>query len=253
MLTIYSVELPDITVRGAMAVIPDIILALGFIGCVALGFVLRWYQIPFVGIGVCIACFIAMFFIPESPTYLVITEREFEARKVLQSLRGPDANVDEEIWMLHEKNVGVSSTPLLKVLTQIRIIKSFAIVFFLFFLMNFCGLAPLEVNATRILIDIGSTVDENAVAVLLFSAELVGSCFSFFLLDRIGRRNSMILSLAVGAICLLVFGTYIHLMDSQVPCSGLEANGTIISTSIDNMEHTASAAGTINSTDSLDR
>lgn len=241
MVATYAIELPDTAVRGAIAVLPSIFIALGCITCVALGFILRWYQIPLAGIGVSVVCFIAIFFIPESPAYLVVRERETEAKEVLKSLRGPDVDVNEEILILQEKNMNVNKIPLLKALRQADILKSIAIVLFLFFLLNFCGLIVVEVYATRIFINLGSTIDENAVAVMLFSAGLLGSVLSCFFLDRIGRRNSMILSLGVGAVCLGVFGTYTFLQDPQVfsTAAGLDAylNSSSVPVKIQNTEY----------------
>lgn len=251
-ITTYSIELPDINIRGAMAVMPNVFLASGCITCVSLGFVLRWYQIPFVGISLSLACFLAMVFIPESPTYLVTADRKVEAKQVLRSLRGPDADIDEKIWTLHAKNKDVKRISFLEVYRRPEIIKSTAIVLVLFFLQNFSGLIVVEVNAARIFISLGTSLDEKVVTVLLFTAELMGICLAVFFLDRIGRRNCMIFSLVVCAFCLLVFGTYTFLRDTQGN-SYLEIqymNSTAQMEEVDSITYSSeTATGTSNSLD----
>lgn len=210
---LYIVELPDKTVRGALAVIPDIFKIFGYIITVSLGFCLRWYEISFVGISISIVAFIVVLFIPESPSYLVTTDREKEARKVLRALRGPDADLDEEIQIFHSKNTSLSKQSLLKIVKQTSIIKSLVVIQSLFVVRTLSGLVILEVNATRIFRNTVPNFDESLANVLLFLAMFIGSICSIFLLDRIGRRRSLILSLIIGAVSLMILGTYLCLKD----------------------------------------
>ncbi|XP_042222490.1 facilitated trehalose transporter Tret1-2 homolog [Homarus americanus] len=206
----YIVELPDAAVRGTLFVIPTFFIIIGYVLTIASGLVLRWYQIPFLGISVSAACFIVMLFMPESPTYLVITDQKDEARKVLRNLRGPDVDVDEEINTLRSVNEKMISQPLLKVLRQPVMVKNLSIIFILFFIMNFSGLPAIIINTTRIFLDAGSEMNENLATIIVLLMMFVGSGLSLFFLDRIGRKKSLIASLTVTAICLLILGTFIH-------------------------------------------
>ena len=212
----YIIELPDLPIRGALAAIPTIFFGLGLVLTVGSGIAKRWYEIPFVGYAVIVLCCIIMYFLPESPTYLTVAGKEDQATKVLEKLRGPDANINEEIKDLQECNNGKTDKPILKLLLQRDVLRFLVICMILFFIQNFSGLNVMYFNTTRIFIASGSTFDENLATILVFLLKLGGTFVAIYYLDRIGRRVCMIMSLSIMAACLLVMGTYLHIKENPV-------------------------------------
>ncbi|XP_045135637.1 solute carrier family 2, facilitated glucose transporter member 8-like [Portunus trituberculatus] len=211
----YVVELPDTAVRGALAAFPTLFLQLGYIIVLVSGLGLRWYQISFVGIGTSIMTVVAMLFIPESPSYLIATGQESEAREVLTSLRGVHANIEDEINYLRTKNIDLEGLSFLKILKIPDIRKPLIMVLVLFFIHNFCGIQVFTTNMTRIFHESGTELDETTSTLIVFLTLLLGNTVSIFTINYIGRRNSLVISLTILVVSLVIFGSYAHNIDSE--------------------------------------
>ncbi|XP_045584827.2 facilitated trehalose transporter Tret1 isoform X2 [Procambarus clarkii] len=225
----YIIELPDTAIRGALATIPSIALSLGYTLTAALGLVLRWFEIAFVGLAVIALHTTIMVFLPESPSFLAIKGQRIKAKKILLKLRGPSANVDEELQNLCDENKDTEKEPFIKVLQDSYILKSLGIVITLFFVQNFCGLMVFYVNMTRIFLEAGSTLSEHVASILVFLVQAAGTVLACIYLDRFGRRACMVASLAVMTLCLLVMGTYHHFKDAvETGIDSATANTTML-------------------------
>ncbi|KAK7076417.1 hypothetical protein SK128_014978 [Halocaridina rubra] len=211
----YIIELPDASVRGAMALIPNFMLSLGFILTSGLGLSLRWYEIAFVGESIAIMFWIIMVFLPESPSFLAIKGSEEEALSVLRRLRGQWVNLAEEMQSLRNQNEDKLQKPLYATLRDSDILKSLVIIIVLFFIQNFCGLMVFYVNMTRIFLEAGSTLNEYVSTVLVFLVQAAGNLLACLYLDRLGRKPCLIFSLVIMTVCLVVMAIYHHLKDLQ--------------------------------------
>ena len=50
--------------------------------------------------------------------------------------------------------------------------------------------------------------DSNLASILIGVAQMIGTCISTLLMDRLGRRPLLFISAAMMIICLTTFGTY---------------------------------------------
>lgn len=212
----YIIELPDTSIRGAMAAVPNLALNLGSISTVALGLVLRWFELPFVGLALILLQTLLMaLLLPESPSYLVVKGRTVEAKRVLLKLRGPSANVEKEMETILTENGQKADMPLFKVLREPAILKSLATVITLFFVQNFSGLLVFPVNMTRIFQDAGTNLSSEVATIVVFLVQMLGTVLACIYLDRLGRRPCLVVSLLVMALCLVVMGFYRQCKDSS--------------------------------------
>lgn len=226
----YIIELPDISVRGAMAVIPNLVLSCGFILATGLGLGFRWFEIAFMGEFIIVLQVMALLKLPESPSYLAIIDKEDKARVVLKKLRGPSADISQELQDLKNQNQNKIEESLFKVLQDTDTLKSLGIIIVLFFVQNFCGLMVFIVNMTRIFLEAGSTLDEKLSSVLVFLVQAAGNLLACLYLDRFGRKLCLIASLAVMTMCLIVMAVYHHLKDYSEVMDVVAFNGTDFTT-----------------------
>ena len=99
---VYIVEIAPSSVRGSLVTCNNFFITFGqaSAGLVAAGFAyietIGWRLMLGVAAVPAILQFVGFLFMPESPRWLIRNKRDFEAMKVLQRVRGKDANIEKE-------------------------------------------------------------------------------------------------------------------------------------------------------------
>ena len=152
--------------------------------------------------------FILIFFIPESPRWLVLRGRDVRAHAVLQRIYRSSEAADEEIAAVHG-TASASSKSEWRVLFEPGIRKAVVIGVFIAILGQFMG-----VNAV---LYYGPTIFENAglsSGDSLFSQVLVGvvnmltSVLALVIIDRVGRKQLVYWGVSGMIVSLLCIGFY---------------------------------------------
>ncbi|KAG0714462.1 Sugar transporter ERD6-like 4 [Chionoecetes opilio] len=104
----YVVELSDTSIRGMLTVLTNLGVTVGSLYTVAAGYALPWHYLSFVAVLPCVVFVIASFFLPESPSYLVIQGRRQSAIALLRKLRGNYVDIEAEVTQLEHMNPGGS-------------------------------------------------------------------------------------------------------------------------------------------------
>ncbi|KAK7066650.1 hypothetical protein SK128_010978 [Halocaridina rubra] len=226
----YLVEISDTEIRGAAGLTTEVMKGIGAIGVTGLGMILPWYHLAFVS-----TCHIMIYgllivpFLPESPTYLLVKGKEDKAHQVLQYLRGKYANLDEEMKQLKAKNECHTGKKGWRIIFKADIIKKCSIVFGLFFISNFCGSEVIRANALRMLQTSGLSLDKDLSTIFIFVLLLSGNISQALIIDRIGRRKCLALSLLLLMIAYAILGSYVFLQSQEIEVIHLlpEGNGTV--------------------------
>nr|XP_027216365.1 facilitated trehalose transporter Tret1-like [Penaeus vannamei] len=221
----YVIEIPDASFRGAMAALPTLFFGLGLVATVTAGMFLRWYAIALVGYAVMVLCSLLMFFLPETPAYLAVSGDKKKAGRILEQLRGPDFDVDQELKTLRECNETQADETFVRQLLKPEMYRPLIVCIVLFFIQNFSGLTVMYYNTTRIFHAAGSTIDEDVATIYVFFVKLLGTIIACLFLDRIGRRVCMILSLLIMGVCLVIMGVYLNLKEGAI--SGFEISDAL--------------------------
>lgn len=216
----YLSEISDTAIRGAAILSAECMKSVGAILIVAIGMLGSWYYIAFF-----CACEILVYgllvvpFLPDSPTYLTVRGKDDEARKVLQRLRGRYVDLEKEIAQLKTQNERRDGSSGWGVLLKPDIMKKCLIVFGLFGISNFCGTEVIKANAVRILQTSGLSFDTDVSTIIVFVLLLGGNICQALLVDRIGRRKCLVLSLVLLVIAYTILGTYAFIVPSETLAS----------------------------------
>ncbi|XP_045135931.1 facilitated trehalose transporter Tret1-like isoform X2 [Portunus trituberculatus] len=215
----YIVELSDTNIRGMMATLPTLGIVMGNLYTVAIGYTLPWHYLCFVSAIPAIVFTIASFFLPESPSYLVIKGQHEKAISLLKSLRGDYTNIEAEVTKLECMNSSSSSG--WKGLMSKETLRRIAVVITTFFLSQMCGNFVMMIYTARILENTGAPMDPDAITAIAGVLRVAGTLAAVFLLDRLGRRYCLLISHVINAFCMIILGIYVHMAEAAAPDDGI--------------------------------
>lgn len=177
-----------------------------------------------------VAMFWGFFMQPESPRWMLSTGKKEEAKRILRALRGPDVPADELQRELDDMQAGVEAelpisegTPAQSIYQQYwldkRTRRALILGCSLQILQQGCGINTIMYYGATVLQRAGPAFDvrvsncftpENkrdvGYTTMFALAQLVGVMGSWLLVDRLGRRPLILLSLAGVTVSLAVLG-----------------------------------------------
>uniref|UniRef100_A0A1B6MIW6 Major facilitator superfamily (MFS) profile domain-containing protein n=1 Tax=Graphocephala atropunctata TaxID=36148 RepID=A0A1B6MIW6_9HEMI len=217
---VYTGEITQPHLRGMLAAVASVGVSLGVSLQYLIGSFLPWYWLSFINGCVPTIAFIAAFFLPESPQYLVNKGRIEEARESLKRLRGATCDVDEEFQDLLDfvnksaaKNAGSepAKTSVFTEVFQPAAIKPFIILALYFLLLQFSGLNPVTFYAVEIIQESGANMNKYAATIILGLVRLGFTVLSCILMRRLGRRPMTFMSSVGCGVTMIGLGSYMYL------------------------------------------
>lgn len=184
-----------------------------------LGTFLHWRTVALANCSVPIVSFLLLFFVPESPHWLVMKNRLSEARESIAWLRGWTTveDVDEEFEELRrhlsqDEKRAASKIDKMKLFAKRTFLYPYALVSFVFFLGHFSGMQTLQTYAVQIFATLRAPIDKYYATIFLGVAELAGCVFCVTLIHFTGKRWLNFFSLVTCGVCFLVTATYAYLI-----------------------------------------
>lgn len=143
--------------------------------------------------GISIVALLMLYFVPESPRWLVMKDRERQAEKSLKRLSGSKSNLKEQLQQLTEQIRGNEETPV-KPLSRWEMLKQpifyrpLTIMMCFFTFQQLSGVFVLVVYSVKFSVAAGITVDPFLFTVILGVSRVMGTIVIGALLDVLGRR-----------------------------------------------------------------
>ncbi|KAK3441702.1 hypothetical protein EUGRSUZ_B02020 [Eucalyptus grandis] len=168
---VYIAEITPKNVRGAFASFIHCVSACGFSLAYFVGTIVSWRTLALIGGIPCVIPIFSLYFIPESPRWLVKVGREQEFEAALQRLRGKSADISQEaadISVYTETFERQSHSRFLDVF-QRRYARSLTIGLGLMMLQQFGGASAFSYYASSIFesADFSSSIGTRSVAIVV--------------------------------------------------------------------------------------
>ncbi|KAI4364575.1 hypothetical protein MLD38_020649 [Melastoma candidum] len=210
---IYIAEITPKGVRGAFTALDQFSISCGFSVTYFVGTVVSWRLLALVGFVPCVVQVIGLFFIPESPRWLVKVGREKEFEAVLQRLRGKNADTTQEADEIRDytRTFEEQSRSRFLDLFQRRYVKALTIGVGLMILQQLGGVNAFAYYSGSIFesADFSSTLGTQTIAIVTIPAVAV----SVILTDRVGRRPLLMISAGAMFFCCLLLGVSFTMLD----------------------------------------
>jgi len=228
--SMYLREISTPELRGTLTILMPAAANTGNLLMYILGSLLPWRLTTLPGAILPLLPIVLVYFLPETPVWLLSRGRKDDAEKNLCSLRGMSTTqVHDELKALEaveeeEKNQEQSISATISKLLDRTVLRPMALLVFLFFTQSFSGSNMVSYYTVTILQMANIPLDENLAAILVAAQYVVGYCLSSMLVTRISRRALLFGSLTL--MMLANLGAGLVLFHSKVPVDSAISNRT---------------------------
>ncbi|XP_040565614.1 facilitated trehalose transporter Tret1 isoform X1 [Lepeophtheirus salmonis] len=222
---IYITECVEPSVRGLLGSLPAASMALGIMICFMIGTGIPWHYLSFLCGAVPVIEFTLLAFMPESPTYLLLKNREDVAYKSLLWLRGNRQRhiVSKEFQKLKDDVQGIlqegRSGPPKKLhfseLKKSQVYKPLFIVTMITVFQQWNGVFAILFNLTIIFEALTLPISERMATILIGVVQFVMTLGSVFIVDKAGRRVMLMTSGLTMALANAVLGATFYLQKNS--------------------------------------
>ncbi|KAK3857536.1 hypothetical protein Pcinc_036230 [Petrolisthes cinctipes] len=209
---VYVAEISVPKLRGAVSTAPLLAFQVGSLLCFLLGEILVWKDLAIVGVCVTLPVFVSVVLcMPESPRFL-IHEQPGHALSTLQWLRGAENDVMEEYHDIsdstHIDRWNVECEDLIRPTFWRPMLISCG----LMFLYNMTGVASFTLYGMELFAEVSSAYI-NVAHFVVTAVLIIAITLSALLVDHIGRKLLLLLSLTIMAASAFVLGLFLFLKD----------------------------------------
>lgn len=225
----YVSEISEPSVRGMMSTIAVMSYNFGIFIVLGFGLIFSWRKVAMICALFPLSCLVAVMFVPESPSWLLLKDRSSDAQKSLQWLRGwasPNAISDEfqklqnysktsnacnvctkkSVSCIHPKPTFCDK---IKELKRKRTLKAVSLVFSLHFFFEFCAIVIWQPYIIQVLKAFGTPINANLTTVISAGLGISASIFLICTVKTVGRRKLYLTSISIVTLCS--FGLSKHL------------------------------------------
>lgn len=214
--SVYSAEICHPNFRGRLTLGSSAATATGIFAMFTLGHFIRgnWRLLAQIACAFSMFTFLLTFFIPESPTWLIVKDRIEESRKSLRFFRGlKSKNAPYSSEFEREFNILLKSLSLAEgehkprfweAIKAPEVYKPLLIMIGFFACQQFSGIFVVVVYAVQISIEAGVTIDPILCAMLVAFIRVPTTFAVGLVLDRWGRRPPAMFSGFGMGICMFI-------------------------------------------------
>lgn len=243
-------EITEPHLRGMLATTSGFAILIGVLCQFLLGTFFPWRMVALINCILPITSFFLLFFVPESPHWLVTKEKFDEARKSIAWLRGwttvesiepefqelcrslgKNEKESRENAALGNKKASKQCLSKLQLFTRKSFLWPYSLICFIFLLGHFCGMTTLQIYAVQIFASLKAPIDKYYATIALAVAEILGTVLSVCVVRFVGKRLLNFTTTLGCGTCFLIVATYAYLMDIKY-LDAFHKQSTIVNTTI---------------------
>ena len=211
---VYNAEIAHPDLRGSLGTVIGNMFAFGSTYTYILGYLIHsWRLIAWLQLIPCCLMAISVFFVPESPYWLVEHGRHQEAKKSLTVLRGTQYDINDEFEEIvnKKKNKEAKGKSTLQTLCSRTFFLPFLRVGSLMMITQWAGINVISSYMVNIFMESGSSIDPSLAPIFVCGVQQCFATISTAVL-RVAPRKPLFLTAALAmVIAQFSMGTYSYL------------------------------------------
>lgn len=147
--------------------------------------------------------FVIIFFIPESPRWLIVNGRDNDARNILRRIKGSDEGAMAE-YSLTKNSLGETVKSEWKALLEPGIIRAVIVGASIALLGQFMGVNAVLYYGPEIFADAGLAAEDSSLSTVLVGlVNMLTTVLAVFIIDRVGRKKLIWFGVSSMIVCLI--------------------------------------------------
>lgn len=213
----YTSEIAQDSIRGTLGSYFQLMITIGVLFAYVVGSYTTVFLFNILCTCIPIVFGTVFFFMPESPNYLVVNNRNDEAKEALIKLRGRNYDVDYELSTLKQKAEEARNNPVAfsSAITKKTAIKALVICYSLMLFQQLSGINAVIFNTSAIFASANVTIAPAIATIIIGVIQVLATFTSSLVVDKLGRRILLLLSALVMCVCLTALGVFFFLQDTH--------------------------------------
>ncbi|XP_037869679.1 facilitated trehalose transporter Tret1 isoform X4 [Bombyx mori] len=213
----YTSEIAQDSIRGTLGSYFQLMITVGILFAYAVGSYTSVFLFNILCTLIPIVFGIVFFFMPESPKFLVVKNRNDEAREALIKLRGTNYDVDYELDSLKLSAEEAQNNPVsfVSAITKKTSIKAIIICYALMIFQQLSGINAVIFNTSSIFAAAGATIPAAIATIIIGVIQVIATFVSSLVVDKLGRRILLLFSALVMCLCSTALGVFFFLQSTH--------------------------------------
>ncbi|KAF5180741.1 Sugar transporter erd6-like [Thalictrum thalictroides] len=209
---VFIAEIAPKNIRGGLATVNQLMIVSGSSVAFLIGSLVTWRTLALTGIIPCLVLLVGLFFVPESPRWLVKVGHQKEFEAALQRLRGKDADVSLEAIEIKDYIEALNYLPKARMidLFQSKYIRPVIIGIGLMVFQQFGGINGIGFYASETF-ELAGFSSGKIGTVAYASIQVPITILGAFLMDKSGRRVLLMVSASGTFLGCLMAGVSFYL------------------------------------------
>lgn len=211
----YIGEIAQKDVRGALGSFFQLMVTVGILFVYAVGYGLSVFTFSLICAALPVIFAAVFVFMPESPLYLVSRRKNEEAVRSLRWLRGPQYDYSDELSELQteQDRTRYGNNTLWTALRRKATIRALCISIGLMFFLQLSGINIVIFYTGSIFKAANTGIAPELATILVGVMQVIATFVASMIVDRVGRRVLLLVSISVMALCKVMLGTYFYLQN----------------------------------------
>lgn len=214
----YTGEIADKEIRGFLTGMLEWTITFGVLFAYVIGALVNVFWLSVICSVFPIIYTIVFSFMPESPTFLILENREDEARKSFRFLKGQNFDPSEEIMeILKDKDEKeISTSTFLQAITRKSSLKAVFIGLIVIIFQPSSGINAVLSYSTKIFKSANTDLNSDVETIIVGAAFTIMTFLSTLFIDRLGRRKLLMISGIGVSISHIALSTFFYLQENDV-------------------------------------
>lgn len=213
----YIGEIAQKDIRGALGTYFQLMVTMGILLVYALGYGLSVFTFSLICAVIPIVFAAIFVFMPETPLFWVSKNRTEDAVKSLQRLRGSEYDYSGELTELQddEERRRLEHSSVWQALRRPATMRAISISVGLMFFLQLSGINIVIFYTSSIFKSANTGIEPELATILVGVMQVLATFAASMVVDRLGRRVLLLISISVMALCKIMLGVYFLLKDED--------------------------------------